>query len=184
MHRRMVWGAVLAALALFVFRGSAQAQRAPAPTPLAIVDASVGFSLRETPLTFTVGDVLPASLRIRVPLNYGIQPWLAGAVARVRNLPCDSVGAGCSNVERRVLIGAMYQPSARGEGRGGPYIGAGVGVREFRGSRGFAHSIVLGIPFAVDSPIAPSIELRSESYRGFGNELLIVAVGVRVGIGA
>lgn len=184
MHRRMAISAVLAALAPVFCRTGAQAQRAGSQPPYVIVDASVGISLRETPLTFTVADVVPASLRLSVPLRYNIEPWVAGAVARLRNVACDSAGVGCSSTEKRALIGVMYQTFGRGAGRsGGPYLGVGLGVREFRGQKDFAHSIVLGLPFATESPVSPSIELRSESYRGFGNEMLIVAIGLRVGIG-
>ncbi len=184
MQIRIPTGATLPILALFLLTGAAAAQRAPAPIPLAIVDGSVGISLSETPLTFSVGGVIPGSLRISVPLRYGIQPWVAGAVAHMHDVACDSIGPGCSNTEKRALIGASYQPGGRGMGRaGGPYIGVGLGVREYRGQKDFAHSIVLGLPFAIDSPLAPSIELRSESYRTFQNEILIVAVGFRLGIG-
>jgi len=183
-HRRMLVSAVLAALAPVLIRTGALAQRASAQVPYAMVDGSVGISLRETPLTFNVADVIPASLRLSVPLNYGIEPWVAGAVAPVRNVPCDSAGLGCANTERRVLLGVMYQSFGRGAGRsGGPYLGVGLGVRQFRGQKDFAHSIVLGLPFDTGSPISPSLELRSESYRGFGNELLIVSIGFRAGIG-
>ena len=185
MHRTSV-SAALAALALLVLAGSGVAQRAPSSAPLVLVDASGGISLRETPLTFTLADVLTASLRVGVPLRYGIEPWVAGALSRLRNVPCDSVAPDCSDTERRLLVGAMYQPGGRGdrEGRvGGPYLGLGLGVRAFRGHEDLAHSIVLGLPLGGGSALAPALEFRSESYRGFTNELLIVAVGIRLGVG-
>jgi len=42
--------------------------------------------------------------------------------------------------------------------------------------------LLLGLPVAGGSALAPAIELRSESYRGFNNELLIVAFGIRLGV--
>ena len=185
MHRTSR-SAALATLALLVLAGSGAAQGAPSSAPLVLVDVSGGISLRETPLTFTVGDVLTASLRAGVPLRYGIEPWVDGALSRLRNVPCDSVGPDCSDTERRLLVGVMYQPGGRGEGEGrvgGPYLGLGLGVRSFRGHQDLAHSIVLGLPLGAGSALAPVIELRSESYRGFTNELLIVAVGARLGVG-
>ncbi len=176
--------AAVAALALLTLAADAAAQRRPVPTLL--VEATGGFSLRETPLTFNVADVWSGSLRVGVPLGVGVEPWVAGAVAHLKNAnePCDSAAASCSNVERRLMIGASYMPGGRGgeRGVGSPYVGVGLGARWFRGKTDLAHSVVLGLPIASGSALAPVIELRSESYRGFGNELLIVAVGLRAGL--
>ena len=180
MPRTFSLAGALAALALFAFASGAAAQRAG--SPLVLIDGSGGFSLRETPLTFTVADVWSGSLRAGVPLRYGIEPWVGGALARLRNVGCDPAATNCSDTERRVLVGAMYMPGAPGARGMGPYVGLGLGVRSFRGSNDLAHSVVLGLPLAGGSALAPAIELRSESYRGFNNELLIVAVGIRLGV--
>ncbi len=183
MHHTLTRAAAAAALALLMAAAGAAAQRAPAP--LLLVEATGGFSLRQTLVNTTVADVWSGSLRAGVPLRFGVEPWVAGAVAHLRNVPCDSTSANCSDTERRLMIGASYLPGGRGGRRdaGTPYVGLGLGARWFRGNTDFAHSIVLGLPVAGGSALSPVIELRSESYRGFNNDMLIISVGLRAGLG-
>ncbi len=177
--------AAVATLALATLAGGAAAQRRPVSLPWLLVDATGGVSLRQTLVNTTLADVWSGSLRAGVPLRVGVEPWVAGAVAHLRNVPCDSVSPNCSDTERRLMVGASWLPAGRGgeRGAGSPYVGLGIGARWFRGSTDFAHSIVLGLPVAGGSALAPVIELRSESYRGFNNDMLIIAVGLRAGLG-
>lgn len=183
MHTTLSRATAMAALALLAAAAGAAAQRRAAP--LLLVDATGGVSLRQTLINTTLADVWSGSLRAGVPLRFGVEPWVAGAVAHLRNVPCDSTAVDCSDTERRLLVGVSYLPGGRGGRRdaGTPYVGLGLGARWFRGSADFAHSIVLGLPLGGSSALAPVIELRSESYRGFNNDMLIISVGLRAGLG-
>ncbi len=180
----MLSRAALAALALLPLAGGLQAQRTPAAPPWLLVDATGGFSLRQTFVNTTVADVWSGSLRAGVPLSFGVEPWVAGAVAHLKHEACDSTTLACSDTERRLLVGASYLPAVRGGGHDArsPYVGVGLGASWYRGHTDFAHSIVLGLPVAGGSALAPVIELRSESYRGIPNDVLIIAVGLRAGL--
>ncbi len=173
--------AAVAALALLALAGGAAAQARS--TPLLLVEATGGFSLRQTLVNTTVADVWSGSLRAGVPFNFGVEPWVAGALAHLKHQPCASGTLDCSDAERRLMLGASYLPGGRGGRRdaGTPYVGLGLGARWFRGNTDFAHSIVLGLPLAGGSTLSPVIELRSESYRGLSNDLLIISVGLRAG---
>ncbi len=173
--------ALATALLLLAGAAGAAGQRR---TPLVLLDATGGFSLRQTLVNTTVADVWSGSLRAGVPFSFGLEPWVAGAVAHLRNVPCEPTAADCSAGERRLMVGASYLAGGRGGRRDArsPYVGLGLGARWFRGTTDLAHSIVLGLPLGGGSALAPVIELRSESYRGFDNDMLIIAVGLRAGL--
>ncbi len=173
--------ALATALLLLAAAGGAAGQR---KAPLVLLDATGGFSLRQTLVNTTVADVWSGSLRAGVPLSFGVEPWVAGAVAHLRNVPCAPPATDCSAGERRLMLGASYLPGGHDGRRDArsPYVGLGLGARWFRGNTDLAHSIVLGLPVGGGAALAPVIELRSESYRGFDNDMLIIAVGLRAGL--
>ncbi len=185
MHTTLSRAAALATLALATLAGGAVAQRRPASLPWLLVDATGGVSLRQTLVNTTLADVWSGSLRAGVPLHFGVEPWVAGALAHLKNqAACDAATVNCSAIERRLLVGASWLPGGRGGQRDArsPYVGLGLGAAWYRGNTDFAHSIVLGLPIGGGSALSPVIELRSESYRGFSNDMLIIAVGLRAGL--
>ncbi len=158
-------------------RVAAQEPRPPEPPqPYVELYPSVGLSVHQTPLTTTFAEVLPASVRLGVPIGHrGLEPWVGGAVAHVK-MACPTDQPTCSKQEERALVGLAYRPP----GLGGAYLAAGGGARFFRGATGFAHTLLLGFAFPANRYIAPGFELRSEGYPGGLHELLIMAAMVRV----
>jgi hypothetical protein len=168
-----------AALAPGGSRLAAQEPRPPeAPQPYVELYPSLGLSVHQTPLTTTFAEVLPASLRLGVPIGHrGIEPWIGGAVAHLK-LTCPADQPACSKQEERALVGLAYRPP----GLGGVYAAAGGGVRIFRGTEGFAHTLLIGLAFPATRYVAPGFELRSEAYPGGLRELLIMAAVLRVSL--
>ncbi len=166
-----------AALAPGTVRLAAQEPRPPEPPqPYVEFYPSFGLSVHQTPLTTTFAEVLPASLRMGVPIGHrGIEPWVGGAVAHVR-LACPSGETACSKMEERALVGLAYRPP----GLGGAYAAAGGGVSVFRSKEQFAHSLLIGFAFPASRFVAPGFELRSEGYPGGLHELLIMAATMRL----
>lgn len=178
--------ALAAALALPSALAAQEDERPPAgpPPPLAQLYLTLGPSLRQTPLDTKFGEVLGADARVGMPLKYGLEPWISGAVARSR-IACDTTaGASCSRVEKRLLGGLLYHAGGdAGPDRGtGPYVGAGLGVQSFRGASGLAHTIILGLPVGGTRRLSPLFELRVESHEAL-KDVLMITFGARFGAG-
>ncbi len=148
------------------------------PPPFFDLYPSFGLSVHQTPLTTSFAEVLPAALRVGVPVgNFGLEPWVGASVAHVRpsSFPCKQGETTCSATEKRFLLGAAYRP----RGLGGAYAGAGFGVRSFRGENAFGHSLLIRFAFPAARSFEPGFEMRSENYPNLG-EILIIAAMVRV----
>ncbi len=158
---------------------AAQEVKSPGPPPPFFdLYPSFGLSVHQTPLTTTFAEVLPAALRLGVPVgNSGLEPWVGASIAHVRpkSFPCAQGETTCSSVEKRFLVGGAYRP----RGLGGAYAGAGFGVRSFRGENAFGHSLLIGFAFPAARSFEPGFEFRSENYPNLG-EVLIMAAVVRV----
>lgn len=176
----------LAALVLLAGATAARAQdeaTAPRPRQPAVqLYATGGLSIHQNPLTTKFAEVLDVDGRIGVPIAYGIQPWIGGALAHLRPT-CDAGQTQtCSNSESRLLGGLIYTPGIGGDdrGRGGAYFGAGLGTQSSGGQRNLAYSIVIGLPLG-GSRLAPLIELRAEKHQTVG-DLLMISGGFKAGL--
>ncbi len=138
--------------------------------------ATGGVSLRQDPMRTHFADVWTGAARLGVPIGK-FAPFVGGAYGTAKT-GCPTGSTNCSNTETRVLGGLSYVPNGGG---GGPYVGAGLGVRDYRGKQDLGHTIFIGLTTPGTRYVAPTFELRTEGYRDL-NELLIIAVGVRFSI--
>lgn len=168
--------AVALAATLAALPASAQLARPPGDPPAHVLFYGTGgVSLRQDPMQTHFADVWTGALRLGVPIGKFV-PFVSGSYARAKTA-CDSTG-NCSNKETRLLGGLSYVPNGGGPG---PYVGLGLGMRDYRGSQDLGHTFFIGLTVPGTRYLAPTFELRSEGYRDL-HELLIIAAGLRIAI--
>ncbi len=167
--------ATVALVVLSAAPASAQLSRTPTPPAHVLFWGTGGVSLRQDPLQTHFADVWTGALRMGVPIGK-VVPFVSGSYGTAKTA-CASGSTNCSNAESRLLGGLAYVP----DGGPGPYVGLGLGARNYRGKSDLGHSFFVGLTIPGGRYVAPTFELRSEGYRDL-NELLIIAVGLRVAI--
>ncbi|MFO7895244.1 MAG: hypothetical protein R6U63_16140 [Longimicrobiales bacterium] len=151
------------------------------PDPAAIrVSAFGGVSFRDGLTGLNVAkDVQSLSVRLTLPRQTEIQPWVQGEYFVRPDFECLSA-LPCSDAGWTALAGVTAPISTSGDTDPGvhPYLLAGVGWA-FSAEDRFAYVLGVGLAMVVTHRVAPSLEFRWEDLPGIRN-VLMVDLGLRL----